>query len=93
MQVRNFVASSSVSISTEASLQLYSAPKADREPVKIIVIGSKTGVNTIVNALHQRRFAEVPEWTDFLPVPEDGSGLTLQAGEVMKVLVKYLPIL
>ncbi|MEO0759575.1 MAG: hypothetical protein AAFY78_22180 [Cyanobacteria bacterium J06648_16] len=93
MPLQSFVASPDVSTVLEAPLQLYSVPKADREPVKVIVVGSKAAVSTIVHALHQRRFAEVFEWTDFLKTPKDGGGLTLQPDEVMKVLVKYLPML
>ena len=93
MPLQNFVAPPDISTVLESPLQLYSAPKADREPVKVIVVGSKAAVSTIVHALHQRRFAEVFEWTDFLKAPKEGSRLVLQPNEVMKVLVKYLPML
>lgn len=92
MQTQNFVAGSDNSGETlglELSLKLYSQPKPDREPIKVLVIGSREGVNTIVHNLHGLRFAEVFEWTDFLNAPESES-LNLRAGEVMKVLVRYL---
>jgi len=90
--VPNFVAGSDNSGETlglELSLKLYSQPKPNREPVKILVIGSREGVNTIVHTLHRLKFAEVFEWTDFLNAPENES-LNLRTGEVMKVLVRYL---
>jgi hypothetical protein len=75
----------------ELTLKLHSYPKPDREPVKILVIGSKQSVRTIVVALHQLGFAEIFEWTDFLPAPNADRPLRFQSGEVMKALVKYLP--
>ncbi|EKV02020.1 hypothetical protein Lepto7375DRAFT_4217 [Leptolyngbya sp. PCC 7375] len=44
--------------SPESALQLYSVPKPDREPVKILIIGSQVAVNTIIHSLHHHRFAE-----------------------------------
>ena len=75
----------------ELTLKLHSYPHPDREPVKILIIGSKSAVNSIVYSLHQHRFAEVFEWTDFLPAPNADRPLQFQPGEVMKALVKYLP--
>ncbi len=71
----------------ESPLQLYSHPQEGREPVKILIIGSRPGVNTIVHRLHQVRFAEVFEWTHFLDVPP---ALNTQPHETMKVLIRYL---
>ncbi|NMF84141.1 hypothetical protein [Nodosilinea sp. P-1105] len=75
----------------ELTLKLHSYPKPDREPVKILVIGSKQAVSAIVAALHQLGFAEIFEWTDFLTAPCAERSLQFQPGEVMKALVKYLP--
>ena len=93
MQPQSFLSSVSQSeaVGVELSLKLYAYPKPDREPVKILIIGSKSAVNSIVYSLHQHRFAEVFEWTDFLPAPSADRPLQLQPGEVMKALVKYLP--
>ncbi|ASC69485.1 hypothetical protein XM38_004120 [Halomicronema hongdechloris C2206] len=75
----------------ELTLKLHSYPKPDREPVKILVIGSKPAISAIVVALHQLGFAEIFEWTDFLSAPNADRPLQFQPGEVMKALVKYLP--
>ena len=61
------------------------------EPVKRLVIGSREAVNAIVHSLHQHRFAEVFEWTDFLTAPSETNPLQTRLGGVMKALVKYLP--
>nr|MBX2863219.1 hypothetical protein [Leptolyngbyaceae cyanobacterium MAG.088] len=42
----------------EAALQLYSVPKPDREPVKILIIGSQSAINTIIHSLHHHHFAK-----------------------------------
>ncbi|MEO0378420.1 MAG: hypothetical protein AAF329_28265 [Cyanobacteria bacterium P01_A01_bin.17] len=78
-------------VGIEISLKLHSYPKPDREPVKILVIGSREAVSAIVHSLHQLGFAEAFEWTDFLPAPTPDSPIQFRPGEVMKALVKYLP--
>ena len=78
-------------IHLELTLKLHSYPNPDREPVKILVIGSKRSVSSIVVALHQLGFAEIFEWTDFLSAPNADRPLQFQPHEVMKALVKYLP--
>ena len=75
----------------ELTLKLHSYPHPDREPVKILVIGSKRSVSSIVVSLHQHGFAEIFEWTDFLSAPNADRPLQFQPHEVMKALVKYLP--
>jgi len=82
---------SSKAIGVELSLKFHTYPKPDREPVKILIIGSRQSVNAVVYTLHQLGFAEVFEWTDFLSAPNLDSPLQFQPGEVMKALVKYIP--
>lgn len=77
-------------IHLQLTLKLHNYPRLDREPVKILIIGSKPSVNAIVLALHQLHFAKVFEWTDFLPAPSGDRPLHFKPGEVMKALVKYL---
>ena len=72
----------------ESALQLYSVPKPDREPVKILIIGSPSAVNTIIHSLHHHHFAEPFEWTPFLSTDHP---IQIQAGESLRSLVKYLP--
>ncbi|PZO33607.1 MAG: hypothetical protein DCF21_18915 [Leptolyngbya sp.] len=65
--------------------------RGQREPVKILVIGSKRSLSSIVVALHQLGFAEIFEWTDFLSAPNADHPLQFGPDEVMKALVKYIP--
>ncbi|MEM1253638.1 MAG: hypothetical protein AAGI69_14495 [Cyanobacteria bacterium P01_H01_bin.21] len=88
MQIQSFLALSDPAITSECALQLYSVPKPDREPVKILIIGSQAAVNTIIHSLHHHHFAEPFEWTQFLPVDRP---IQPQPGESMRALIKYLP--
>ena len=88
MQIQNFVALSETATPPEAALQLYSVSKPDREPVKILIIGSQAAVNTIIYSLHHHQFAETFEWTQFLPADRP---VYPQPGESMRALIKYLP--
>lgn len=63
----------------ELTLKLHNYPKPDREPVKILVVGSKRSVSAIVVALHQLGFAEIFEWIDFLSVPNADKAASVSA--------------
>jgi hypothetical protein len=93
MQTQAFLAASSglpESVGVELSLKLHTYPKPDREPVKILIIGSRPAINAIVHTLHQLRFAEVFEWTDFIDIQNPDQPIKARPGETMKALVKYL---
>ncbi|MEL6381890.1 MAG: hypothetical protein AAFQ89_05350 [Cyanobacteria bacterium J06626_18] len=94
MQTQAFLSSTSdfpETVGVELSFKLHAYPRSDREPVKLLVIGSREAVTAIVHSLHHHRFAEVFEWTDFLPAPTETNPLQTRPGQVMKALVKYLP--
>lgn len=76
-------------VSIEIKQRLRNFPKEDKESVKLLVIGSKQAVQATVQALHMCGFAEVFEWTDFMPAPTPERPLRGMPGELMKVLVKY----
>jgi hypothetical protein len=69
----------SVSTATQASPP---EPPPEREPLKILVIGSRRGVVGTIRTLHRLRFAEVGEWSPLLPAPNPG--------EVMSILTRYI---
>lgn len=56
--------------------------KPQREPLKILLIGSPKAVTNTIHTLHGLRFAEVGDWSPLLP--------TQNAGEVMSILVRRL---
>ncbi|MGB3308309.1 MAG: hypothetical protein WBG32_14010 [Nodosilinea sp.] len=50
-----------IKVHLELTLKLHSYPNPDREPVKILIVGSKRSVSSIVVALRQLGFAEIFE--------------------------------
>lgn len=78
-----------VVVSIEIKPRLGNFPKEDKEPVKLLVIGSKQAIQAVVQGLHMCGFAEIFEWTNFMPAPTPERPLRCKPGEFMKVLVKY----
>lgn len=66
--------------SVEASVQVSSDAVSRKEFVKVMVIGSRKGITSVIKMLHTLRFAEVGEWTPIVPHGE--------SGELMSVLRK-----
>ena len=79
-----FFVESDRSVDLLASLNAIPQPQANRESVKILVIGSRQGVNKTVHRLHQLRFAEFSEWSRLLPAPVPG--------EVMRILIREIVV-
>lgn len=59
-------------------------PTANREPVKILIIGSPQGVNNIIHSLYRLKFAEVTAWSPLQP--------TANPDEVVSILKRQLSI-
>lgn len=57
-------------------------PPPQREPLKVMLIGSPKGVTRTIGVLHRLGFAEVGEWSPLLP--------TQNPGEVTSILVRHL---
>ncbi len=57
-------------------------PTSDREPLRILIMGSRRGVTGTIQTLHRLRFAEVREWSPLMPTPTPG--------EVMSILTRYI---
>jgi hypothetical protein len=64
------------------SLGIRKDKEIEREPVRLMAIGSREGVLRVIHTLHRLRFAEVSEWSPLLPAPTPG--------EVMSILTRYL---
>lgn len=56
----------------------------NREPLRVLLIGSRRGVTGTIQTLYRLSFAEVQEWSPLLPAPS--------SGEVMSILTRYLPV-
>jgi hypothetical protein len=58
------------------------AESPQRESLRVLVMGSRQGVTSIIHNLHRLGFAEVGEWSPLLPAPVPG--------EVMSILTRYI---
>lgn len=56
--------------------------KRDREPVRLIIVGSRRGITHLIHDLYTKDFAQVHEWSK--PAPEPNSG------EFISVTTKYI---
>ena len=68
----NFLPNDSELPYTEVSIPASTNPGYGNEYVKVMVVGSRKGIDTIIKRLHSLRFAEVSEWSP--PVPYEDSG-------------------
>ena len=57
-------------------------PPREREAVRVILIGSRRGIESLISTLYSLNFAEAHEWS--APQPEPNSG------KLMSILTKYL---
>ena len=80
--LKSFLDDSSKTPAIEVSLTTSPQTNPSRETVKILVIGSSTGVNNIIYTLYRLGFAEVSEWSSLQPTPNHG--------EVMSILIRHL---
>lgn len=78
-------------VSVEIRQKLSNYPRHDREPVKLLAIGSREAIQAMLQQMHMCGFAEIFEWTDFLPAPMPDRPLMCKPGELMRMLVKYFP--
>ena len=56
--------------------------RENREPVRIMVVGSRQGITAVVNWLVRLGFAQMADWSDLQRAPN--------TGQWMRVLTKWL---
>lgn len=56
----------------------------NREPVRIIVIGSRQAILAIIHTLHAKTFTTADEWSPLQPEP--------MTGKLMSVVTKYVRV-
>ena len=52
-------------------------PAPNREPIKILIIGSPKRVNTIIDILYRLRFVEVCEWSPLQSTANPGAVVSI----------------
>jgi hypothetical protein len=53
----------------------------EREPVRLLAIGTASGIDTIIQTLHLRGFAHISEWSPLMPH---------SSGKFMRVLTRWV---
>ena len=52
-------------------------PAANREPIKVLIIGSRPGIHLIIHQLHHMGLAQANEWSPLMPEPNSGQFLSI----------------
>ena len=78
---KNFLANPPATDTATATVPVAEPLQPDREPVKILLIGSPKAVRSIIHILFCLGFASVSEWSPLQPQ---------KPGEVMSILMRYL---
>jgi hypothetical protein len=79
---RSFLADSFLTPTPVVSSDNSQETAPGREFVKVVIFGSKTGVNNTILTLYKLGFAQVNEWSPLLPSPNPG--------EVMSILTRHI---
>lgn len=61
---------------------LSQLPQRDRETVRIILVGSQQGIETVIYRLFTLRFAEIHEWSRLQPEPHSGKWMSVMTKAV-----------
>lgn len=59
------------------SLDFSVTPEPERESVRLLAIGSRQGVMSVIHKLHKLNFAEVGAWSPLLPGPNPGEVMSI----------------
>ncbi len=78
--IENFLPTSPVESSDSPGLAIEAV--SGRDAVRLIAIGSRHSVLSVIYALHRLHFAQVGDWSPLLPAPTPG--------EVMSILTRYV---
>lgn len=81
---KNFLSQASETSAVPFSPNASAVPSPNREPLKVLVIGSKKGVTSTILMLYRLGFAEVSQWIPLSPASNPG--------EVMSILTRRIPI-
>jgi hypothetical protein len=80
----NFLANDSELPSAEVDISASTAPVPEKKFVKVMVIGSRKGITSVIKMLHHLRFAEVREWSPPVPYEDSGELMSLLRKKVLE---------
>jgi hypothetical protein len=65
-------------------------PPPEREPIRHLLIGSPAAVGLTIHQLHRLQYVDAGLWSPAIALSQEQLVLTLQPGEVMRILLRYL---
>lgn len=80
----NFLPNDSELPSAEVDLQASTTPVPRKKFVKVMVIGSRKGITSVIKILHHLQFAEVSEWSPPVPYEDSGEMMSLLRKKVLE---------
>ncbi len=66
--------------------------RAERESVKVLLIGNQFAVEQAIIELERKGFCDRSCWSKELPIPEAGSAMATHPGEVMRIFKRWYPM-
>lgn len=85
LQLQNFLPDTRYSPTCDDANAPHPIPAPPgREPLRVLLIGSRYGVTHTIHKLHILGFAQAGEWSPLLPAPTPG--------EVMSILIQQIEI-
>ncbi|MBD2578337.1 peptide ABC transporter substrate-binding protein [Oscillatoria sp. FACHB-1406] len=79
---KNFLADRALATLSATPTAVPELQPPQREPLKVMLVGSPKAVTRTIHRLHRLGFAEVGEWSPLVP--------TQNPGEVLSILVRRL---
>jgi hypothetical protein len=68
-------------LTAQSETEPVSFEHEEREPVRLLAIGTASGIDTIIQTLHLRGFAHISEWSPLMPHT---------SGKLMRVLTRWV---
>jgi len=68
-------------LTVQSDAEPVSLDHEEREPVRLLAIGTAGGIDTIIQTLHLRGFAHISEWSPLMPHT---------SGKLMRVLTRWV---
>lgn len=82
LDIATFLASPEEAKATTSASSASLLPSTpDREPVRVMVIGTEHGINSIIHTLYAKGFAHISEWSRLMPH---------STGKFMRILTRYV---
>jgi hypothetical protein len=67
-------------------------PPPEQEPIRHLLIGSPAAVGLTIHQLHRLQYVEAGLWSPAIALVGEQLLLSLNPGEVMRVLVRYMRV-